>query len=168
MKRKYYGFILPAVTVLILDQITKQIIVARIGYYETITVISGFFNIVHVRNRGMAFGLLNRAEPGFFFYLLAAATIGAVLLIIFWFIRLKEEEKGMTIGLSLILGGAVGNLIDRMVFAEVIDFLDFHIGSYHWPAFNIADSAITAGTFWVVIFILFFGPKEEGKQHKET
>ncbi len=163
MKSNLLKFILPAATVILLDQITKYIVSARIGYYESIPVIDGFFNLVHVRNRGMAFGVLNRSEPGLSYYLLITATIIAVLLLIFWFTRLKQEEKWLTPGLSLILGGAVGNLIDRVRLTEVVDFLDFHMGTHHWPAFNLADSAITCGTIWVVVYILFFSPKEDEK-----
>jgi signal peptidase II len=88
-----------------------------------------------------------------------AATIAAVLLLLFWFTKLKDEERRLIFGLSLILGGAIGNLIDRLRLREVIDFLDFHLGAYHWPAFNVADSAITVGTFWVAINLLFYSPK---------
>jgi signal peptidase II len=72
---------------------------------------------------------------------------------------LKDEERRLIFGISLILGGAIGNLIDRLRLREVIDFLDFHVSTYHWPAFNLADSAITLGTFWVAISLLFYSPK---------
>ena len=161
MKRDYCRFILPAIIVIILDQITKYIVTVYIGAFESITVIDGLFNLVHLRNRGIAFGLLNKPDPGLSYYFLVAATIIAILLLIFWFTRLKHEEKGLSIGLSLILGGAAGNLIDRLRLAEVIDFLDFHMGPYHWPSFNLADSCITIGAVWVVIYFLFFSQKEE-------
>ena len=124
--------------------------------YETQPLISGFFNLVHVRNRGMAFGIMNRPGADWGFTLLLCATLGAVALLLFWFYRLKSEDKGMAIPLSLILGGAIGNLLDRMRFGEVIDFLDFYIGPYHWPAFNVADSAITVGTLWLAVSLLFY------------
>jgi signal peptidase II len=89
-----------------------------------------------------------------------AATIGAVFLLAFWFTRLSGEEKSLVFGISLILGGAVGNLIDRLILHEVIDFLDVYIGRYHWPAFNVADSAITVGVIWLAINMLFRRPKE--------
>ena len=124
--------------------------------YETQPLISGFFNLVHVRNRGMAFGIMNRPGADWGFTLLLCATLGAVALLLFWFYRLKSEDKGMAIPLSLILGGAIGNLLDRMRLGEVIDFLDFYIGPYHWPAFNVADSAITVGTLWLAVSLLFY------------
>ncbi len=161
MKRHYAVFFLISIVSVILDQISKHLVMTRIDMYESIRVIDGFFNLVHVRNRGMAFGLLNRPQPGLSFYILVIAAVLAIGVIIFWFTRLKKEEKGLTTGLSLILGGAAGNLIDRFRLSEVIDFLDFYVGSYHWPAFNIADSCITVGTIWIVVYMFFFSPKAE-------
>ena len=155
MKREYHLLALPALAVVLLDQISKFIIDRSIHLHESVTVISGFFNLVHIRNRGMAFGLMNRPGNDFAFYFLVAATVGAVVLLLFWFSRLKKEERILILGISLILGGAVGNLIDRIRFHEVIDFLDLYVGSYHWPAFNVADFAITVGTLWVAINMLF-------------
>jgi signal peptidase II len=146
----------PALAVLALDQITKHWIASRFPLYETQPLISGFFNLVHVRNRGMAFGIMNRPGADWGFTLLLCATLGAVALLLFWFYRLKSEDKGTAIPLSLILGGAIGNLLDRMRLGEVIDFLDFYIGPYHWPAFNVADSAITVGTLWLAVSLLFY------------
>jgi signal peptidase II len=108
----------------------------------------------------MAFGMLNRPGSDLGYYLLLSATFFAVILLLFWFSKLKQGERVLAPGLSLILGGAIGNLIDRIRLREVIDFLDFYAGSYHWPAFNVADSAITLGTFWVVLGLLSLSPKE--------
>jgi signal peptidase II len=103
----------------------------------------------------MAFGIMNRQDVNLLFYFLLAATIGAIILLVFWFFRLKQAAIRTILGLSLILGGALGNLIDRLRFGEVIDFVDFYVGPYHWPAFNVADSAITVGTFLVAIGLIF-------------
>jgi signal peptidase II len=158
-KRNNSLLIVPALAVILLDQISKYIVLRTIALHESIPVIGGLFSLVHTRNRGMAFGLMNRPGSDFSFYFLVAATIAAVLLLLFWFTKLKDEERRLIFGLSLILGGAIGNLIDRLRLREVIDFLDFHLGAYHWPAFNVADSAITVGTFWVAINLLFYSPK---------
>ena len=155
MKRPYVHFILPALVVVLVDQVSKRMIASTIRYGESVPVIQGFFNLVHVRNRGMAFGLMNRPDSSFGYYFLVSAVILAILLIILWFSRLKEGDRSLVFGLSLILGGALGNLIDRLRFKEVTDYLDFFIGSYHWPSFNLADCAITVGAFWIVIHILF-------------
>ena len=156
MKRDYIFFIITALVVVIIDQASKIILAGSIKYYESIPLINGFLNLVHVRNRGMAFGLLNRPDAQFPFYFLIAATVIAIVLLIFWFISVKGGSRGLIFGLSLILGGAIGNLIDRLRLKEVIDFIDFFIGKYHWPAFNLADSAITVGAVWIVINIVFF------------
>ncbi|MDY6973968.1 MAG: signal peptidase II [Thermodesulfobacteriota bacterium] len=145
----------PALAVVLLDQITKLAVVRSLTVFESVPVVTGFFNLVHVRNRGMAFGLLNRPDMDFAFYLLLAASIGAIILLFFLFFTLTQDHNRITLGLSLVLGGAVGNLIDRVRFREVVDFLDFYLGSYHWPAFNVADSAITVGTFWLAISLIF-------------
>jgi signal peptidase II len=145
----------PALAVLALDQITKQLMVTWFPLHETKPLISGFFNLVHVRNKGMAFGIMNRPGADWGSLLLIGATLGAVALLLFWFYKLKAEDMGMAYPLSLILGGAAGNLLDRARLGEVIDFLDFHIGPYHWPAFNVADSAITVGTIWLALSLLF-------------
>ena len=160
VKRNTHLLILPALAVVVLDQISKLIVARTIPIYQSVPVISGFFDLVHIRNRGMAFGLMNRPGSDLSFYVLVAATIGAIVLLVFWFSRLKQEESRIILGFSLILGGAVGNLIDRLRLREEIDFLDFNIGPYHWPAFNAADSAITVGTFWVAINLLFQHPEK--------
>jgi len=153
----------PALAVLVLDQMTKYWIATRFPLHETQPLISGFFNLVHVRNRGMAFGIMNRPGADWGFILLLGATLGAVALLLFWFYRLKPEDRRMAFPLSLVLGGATGNLLDRVRLGEVIDFLDFYAGSYHWPAFNVADSAITVGTLWLAASLLFCPAAKEKK-----
>ena len=145
----------PALLVVILDQVSKAVLAGALRMHESVPVIPGFFNLVHVRNRGMAFGLLNRSHADMAFWLLVGASCMAIGLLLFWFLRLKDGDTRMTLGLSLILGGAIGNLIDRLRFREVVDFLDVFWGTYHWPAFNVADAAITVGTFWVAISLIF-------------
>jgi signal peptidase II len=156
MKRDCIFFTITALVVIILDQVSKIVVAGSIKYYQSIPVIDGFLSLVHVRNRGMAFGLMNRPDAQFSFYFLVAATVLAIILLIFWFNTLKGGSRRLIFGLSLILGGAIGNLIDRLRLKEVIDFIDFFIGKYHWPAFNLADSAITVGAIWIVINIVFF------------
>ena len=153
--------ILPAAIIVVIDQASKIIVAETIRFHDSITVIKGLFNLVHVRNKGMAFGLMNRPDANFGFYILVAATIIAVILLIYWLSTLKAGENGLRLGLSLILGGAAGNLIDRIRLGEVIDFLDFYISTHHWPSFNVADSAITVGTIFVAFSLFFQGTSEE-------
>jgi signal peptidase II len=147
---------LPALGVILLDQISKQVVIQALAVHEAVSVIPGFFDLVHVRNRGMAFGLLNRPGMDLTFYILVATTIGVVLLMLYWLTRVDREDGRVLVALSLIIGGAVGNLIDRLRLKEVVDFLDFYIGPHHWPAFNLADSAITVGALWLAVYMVFF------------
>jgi signal peptidase II len=151
----------PALIVVALDQITKLAVVNGLRVYDSVPVVPGFFNLVHVRNRGMAFGFLNQHNIGFGFYFLVGVSLGAIALLVLWSLKLRESDTLTCVGLSLILGGAIGNLIDRVRLQEVIDFLDFYFRSYHWPAFNLADSAITVGTFWIAIRLFFHHSSDE-------
>lgn len=161
MKKAYLPLILPAACVLILDQITKLWVSRTIALNEAIPVIPGFFNLVHVRNRGMAFGMMNRPGSDWSSYALIAASVVAIAVLLFWFGKTKHEGYRLVMGLSLVIGGAMGNLIDRLRLGEVTDFLDFYLSSldWHWPAFNVADSAVTVGTIWLAAYILFFQPR---------
>ena len=147
----------PALTIVIVDQISKFAVMKNLRIHESVTVISGFFNLVHLRNRGMAFGFLNRPDISFGFYLLVAASFVAIVFLLIWFMRLKDGDTLTVLALSFIMGGAVGNLIDRLRFREVVDFLDFYVGNYHWPAFNVADSAITVGVIPMNLLRMFEG-----------
>jgi signal peptidase II len=164
MKKNLHLLIWPALSIVALDQISKYIVLKSIELHGSIPVISGFFNLVHTRNRGMAFGILNRPGSDLGYYVLVTVTLVAVILVLFWFSRLKQKERILAPGLSLILGGAIGNLIDRIRLREVIDFLDFDLVLIHWPAFNVADSAITIGTFWVVLSLLFLRPQQREEE----
>ena len=158
VRRNYRWLILPALGVVFLDQLTKQIVLKSIAIYETIPVIQGFFDLVHVRNKGMAFGIMNHAKSNTGTWLLVAMSSVAVVLLLVWFFRMKDESIFFTLSLSLILGGAVGNVIDRLRFGEVVDFLDVYVGTHHWPAFNVADAAITVGTIMIAANLLFARP----------
>lgn len=140
-----------ALAVVLLDQATKLWIQKSFVLYSTHAVIPDFFNIVYVLNRGAAFGFLNRSDiqwqPYFFF----AATALAVLIINHLLRLARPEDKLLISGLGLILGGAVGNLIDRIRTGEVVDFLEFYWRTYHWPAFNVADIAIFLGSMGLLV-----------------
>jgi len=161
LARPVHFAVWPAAVVVALDQISKWLLIRLLQPFESIPVLSGLFNIVHVRNRGMAFGLLNRSDGvQWRMILLIGASLAAIVVLVWWLARLKPGEKLMAFALSLVLGGAVGNLIDRLAHGEVIDFLDFYVGSYHWPAFNVADAAITTGT--ILIGLVFLGGSRKG------
>lgn len=145
MKRKYWVLLIVCVGILLLDQWTKQRIVEELPLYRKVTVIQGFFNLTHVRNTGGAFGIFGGERGGVGSILFVVVSLIAIGAIVFLFVKIRENEKTLAFSFSLILSGAIGNLIDRLRYGEVIDFLDFHLFSYHWPAFNIADSAICVG-----------------------
>lgn len=151
--RKYHFLI--AALVVLLDRGTKWLVASRITLNDSIIVLPGFFRLTHVQNTGAAFGLFADSSSEWkvsilvVFSLLALVVVSALL----W-----KNSHSMTItgvGLSLILGGAVGNLWDRLISGHVVDFFDFYLGSYHWPAFNVADSAIVVGALLLVSEILF-------------
>ena len=142
--KRYNIILITAFAVALLDQTSKWLIVTVLPEHGVRTVVPGFFDIVHFRNRGAAFGFLNspHIEWQFWLFLLAA-------LVALWFIwslaRQATYSRLFFIGLGLITGGALGNLIDRVRFRSVIDFLDVSFRGWHWPAFNLADSAICVG-----------------------
>ena len=132
--------------VVLLDQATKYWIQSRMAYGESAPVIPNIFHITYILNPGAAFGILENKI--WFFVLVAVLLIGGVAYI---YPRLPADRPLLKLGAGLLTGGAVGNLIDRIRFGEVIDFLDVYIGSHHWPAFNVADSAISVGA--VILFV---------------
>lgn len=137
--------------ILILDQLTKIATRETMALWASKTIIPGFFNLVHVVNKGAAFGFLNREDISWqrtFFVVVTFVALGAIGMLLK---STDDQDKFQTIGLGLILGGAVGNLIDRILYSEVTDFLDFYISPYHWPAFNVADIAICVGAFAMII-----------------
>lgn len=139
-----------AVLSLGLDQASKIAIDKSFQLYESIAIIPSFFNLTYVHNTGAAFSFLSEAGGWQRWFFAALAIVMSVIMSI-WLTRLKEHETLLAVALSLILGGAIGNLIDRLFYGYVIDFLDVYYGTYHWPAFNIADSAITIGVGLMLI-----------------
>jgi signal peptidase II len=153
MTRKYLWVGSVAGAVLVLDAVTKYLVMARIRMFETIPIIPGFFNLTHVRNRGAAFSLFANMPDGFRNVFFAVVTVAAVVVIAV--LIAKTNERMPVLAFSLIAGGAVGNLIDRLRFGEVVDFIDWYVRSWHWPSFNVADSAITVGVALLAIDMLF-------------
>lgn len=136
-------FVLATLCVLV-DQVSKWLVVQKLPLHQSLTVIPGYFDLVHVLNRGAAFGFLNRSDIDWQFWLFLLATVlaGGIILSI---TSQAKRDSALFWGFGLILGGAVGNLIDRVRLRAVIDFLDVYVGNWHWPAFNVADMAICVG-----------------------
>ena len=139
--------------VFLLDQGTKWWVAGTLALGETRTVISGLFNLTHVHNRGAAFGLFAHFESVWAAALLIVFSAAAMVLVLVLLWR-NHAPRLAGWGLALILGGAAGNLLDRLRAGRVVDFLDFHLGPYHWPAFNVADAAIVVGAATLIYQVL--------------
>ena len=142
-------------SILILDQVTKALILAHLPLGGSIPVIRGFFDLTHVHNPGGAFGFLAGMSAEVRSLLFVAVSLVAAGLILYFYWQTPHGQRFLSVGLALIFGGAVGNLVDRMRFGIVVDFLDVYAGTLHWPAFNVADSAITVGVCIFAYHILF-------------
>lgn len=149
-----------ALLMIVIDQITKNLVV--IYMYEGQKEILPFFNLTHVWNRGVSFGLFNNDHSGA--WLLVALSLVITVFFLFWLKRVTHKPLALAIG--AVIGGAIGNVIDRIRFSAVVDFIDIHVGGWHYPAFNVADSAIVLGIAYIILDSLFFEPKrEKADQH---
>nr|CBX31389.1 Lipoprotein signal peptidase [uncultured Desulfobacterium sp.] len=153
-ENKYLKLIFIAGIVILLDQATKIIVLKYMPLYHSISIIPGFFNLTHIHNPGGAFGFLAGQSP--FVRKLAFIVVSFLALcFILYFYRVTPRKYPMlATALALIFGGAAGNLVDRIRFGKVVDFLDIYIRNLHWPAFNIADSAISIGMCILLFHIL--------------
>jgi len=143
---KWYGL---SLLVIVLDQLSKQFAEAQLVYHKSIAMFPGF-NFTLMYNEGAAFSFLSDAGDWkrWFFTTL---SLGVSIVLIVWIKRLESDKRILAAGLALILGGAIGNVIDRILFGHVIDFIDVYYQSHHWPAFNIADSAIVLGACLLIL-----------------
>jgi signal peptidase II len=144
--------------VMVLDQLSKIYVDRTMKLYQSIPVIDGLFSITYLRNKGAAFSFLANVSWRLPFFMLASVI--AVVAIVVAFRKLRDEQNFAALSLSLILSGALGNLIDRVRLGEVIDFLDVYWQTYHWPAFNLADSAICVGVALLALDMF----REEARQ----
>ena len=154
MNPKYRLMAIVSGTVLILDQLAKVWVEKTMSLYQSIEIIPDFVHITYLRNTGAAFGFLAGGRSTLrmvFFILVSAVAIGCISYLLR---ALSSQQKPLTVSLSLILGGAIGNLLDRVRLGEVIDFIDLHWYHIHWPAFNVADSAISIGVILLFIQML--------------
>jgi signal peptidase II len=149
-----------------LDRSTKVLIERRIGLYDTIPVIPNVFNLVHTKNRGAAFGILNDAAGEWRLIFLVAVSLGILALIghMLWQATRESSAPVLRLALTLIFGGALGNLFDRLAAGEVTDFLQVFLGSYEWPSFNVADSAISTGAVLLAFDMMRPQPQAQRNQ----
>ncbi|MEN8140148.1 MAG: signal peptidase II [Thermodesulfobacteriota bacterium] len=166
--QRFYFLVSIVLGVIALDQGTKLWIMNTFTLHEVKEVVAGFFNLTYLYNAGAAFGLLAEVDGAWKKWLFVAVAVVAIYVILQLFKQYGLKKSFMfTGGLGLIGGGALGNVIDRLRYSAVIDFLDFYIGDYHWPAFNVADSAIVVGVGLFIYATLFLDDKEEGASSKE-
>jgi signal peptidase II len=151
--RKFH--LLIAIMVVLLDRLTKLAVARNISLHDSVQIIPDFFRLTHVENRGAAFGLFADSPSEWKVWMLVLFSVVALIVVSALLWRNSHSLSTTGIGLSLILGGAIGNLWDRLLSGRVVDFLLFYIGQYQWPAFNVADSAIVVGAGLLVIEILF-------------
>jgi len=140
--------------IVLLDQATKQIVDRTMTLHESIPLIPGLLQLTYVRNRGGAFGLLSSADLPFQTVLFPAVNVAVLGAMLFIALRMPAQRRFVQTALSLVLGGALGNLIDRLAHAYVIDFVDVYWKSHHWPMFNVADSAISTGVCLLILDML--------------
>lgn len=153
---KKYGFLLSIVcSVIVLDQITKFWISSRMNLYETAVLIPGLLSFTYIHNNGAAFGILSGTDSPWVPYFFMAVTFVAIGVLTVLYRSTQPHQFWYRTSYALILGGAIGNLIDRIRFDSVVDFVDCYVGTYHWPAFNVADSCISVGVMILAIVLLF-------------
>ena len=147
-------YIVVAAATLALDRWTKTLIQKHFDLNESISVIDGFFNITYVRNTGVAFGIFDPLSLPAKSVLLSVFTAFAAVVVITYSVRSSLRNRLLQFALALVLGGALGNLYDRLAYGYVVDFLEFYVRTYHWPSFNVADSAISIGVILLALEIL--------------
>lgn len=145
------------VAVVVFDQLTKAWIMANFVEFQIREIIPGLFNLTYLTNRGAAFGFLNGDHGAWRHAFFITVAVLAMIIMLVFLRQMQKEGKWSVAAIALIFGGAAGNLIDRLRFGAVVDFLDFYWASHHWPAFNIADSAITVGV-GLFLIVNFFRP----------
>ncbi len=161
-KRRYLILLLVSVGVIVLDQLTKLAVIDRFKLGESIPVLDNLFSLTYIRNTGAAFGILATADPAFRVPFFVIVPLVALLAIGYIFRKIPESDIKLSTALSLVIGGAIGNLIDRVRLGFVIDFLDFHWKfQYHFPAFNVADSAICVGVGLLMLDLLVAPDKND-------
>ncbi|MCP4204918.1 MAG: signal peptidase II [bacterium] len=143
-------YLLLALAVFVLDQWTKWWIEANLALHRPLEVIPGFLNLTHVQNPGVAFGLFAGFDSPVRTLLLSALGVAALGVVAFYYVRIDSSQRLLLVALTLIVGGAVGNLTDRLLSGSVTDFIDAYFQSYHWHTFNVADSAITIGVMLIL------------------
>ncbi len=159
---RYVILAVVSVVTIFLDQVSKVQIMQTMRLHESIPIVPNFFSITYIRNPGAAFGILASSSNGFRLLFFGFASLLALVLLGAIFFRLRHDDWVGQLSIAAIFGGALGNLLDRVRFGEVIDFLDFYVDAYHWPAFNVADAAISVGVCFLIAHFALEKKQEAG------
>ncbi len=159
-----WRYLLISLAVLLLDQWSKWLVEAHLSNHASITVIPGLLDFTHVLNTGVAFGLFASRGTVTATAVLTLLGLAALLFVGYYFLAVPRRDRMLLVALALIMGGAVGNLLDRIARGAVTDFVDFYFGTYHWHTFNVADSAITVGIGLMILGAFRHHPKPAGEQ----
>ncbi|MBW2305546.1 MAG: signal peptidase II [Deltaproteobacteria bacterium] len=151
---KYWLLMVIVLTLLVSDQATKAMVINSLSENETIPVLEGYLNLTHVRNQGAAFGILSDGGARIQRYFFIPITIVVSLAILIIISHSRKDEIFKVISLSMVLSGALGNLMDRVRWGGVVDFIDIHYGTLHWPAFNVADASISIGVILLIVHLI--------------
>ena len=151
--RQYRFLATTAGAVVLLDQITKSVVQSTMTLHQSIPVIDGLFSLTYIRNPGAAFGLFADSQNSLRILFFVIVSIIAILFLISLYSKIPHKNPIARLAIGMVMGGAIGNLIDRVRFGEVVDFLDFYVTTHHWPVFNVADSCISTG---VVLLMAYF------------
>ena len=157
MRNKYLFLFVISSALIVIDQYTKFMVTLHIPLSYSINIVEGFFNLTHVRNSGVAFGIFSEQNSELKPYLLIFVSIIAIIAILVIFHQTERQKRLVQGGLVLVFSGAIGNLIDRVLHKEVIDFIDIFFNNRHWPAFNVADACITIGVMLLAADLLVSG-----------
>lgn len=157
-------FVILIILVVVLDQLSKLWIAGNFLLHESLPVIPGFFSLTYLTNTGAAFGILAGHPTWWRQAFFVGVALAALVAICFMYRRLRNDSVWYEVALAFIAGGAIGNLIDRIRLGSVIDFLDVYVGMHHWPAFNVADSAITVGVAIFLVMNIFFADNAAEKK----
>lgn len=158
-------YLLISIAVFLMDQISKRVVVQGMVQHQSIEVVRDFLSISYIHNRGAVFGLGSTFGTPYLSWLLSLLSIASLIVILVYFLRVNATNRRLYTGLALVLGGAMGNLFDRLKNGYVVDFIDMHWFQHHWPTFNLADSAICIG---VGLLLLSMASSSEHNGHPET
>ena len=156
--KRYGKYAALSALIILLDQAAKALVVSKIPFYITVKIIPGFLSLTHIHNKGGILGFLNRSELPWAPILLLVLNAAALTLVVYYFSKTSDKERLTRLALAMIVGGALGNVVDRIARGYVVDFIDMYAGKLHWPVYNVADSCISIGAVLLIFSVIFRRP----------